>query len=482
MLDDINWQAVSYVAYEALAWGARLGLIAYVLPRHCPAEAIAWIVVTLVHPLIGIPLYLFFGRPVMGRKGVQAHQRARDLVEKQRPLTPEADRFDRLRPQHRDLAHLAETLGGRPLRSRNNVELIDTAEAYVDRVAQEIDAAERCVHLLYYIYNQDQLASRVTTALEASAGRGVPTRLLVDAVGSKRFLASEAARLRKAGVEVVASLPVKRLRGKFARVDVRNHRKLAVIDHRVALTGSHNMTHPSYGQTKYGDWRDVSMRITGPAVDELESVFLVDWATETGSTPEMPPPAGEAAADHEDGACVLVAPGGPDQRNQSFRDLMVSAINEANQRVVMTTPYFVPDEASLLALRLRAEAGLDVTVIIPERTNSALVRAASRPAIRTLLEAGAKVRLHHRGLLHAKTLTVDDAFALVGSGNFDRRSFDLNYELNQVVFGAEATARVLRVQEDYIRDTTPASLMELDARPYTGRLVDAAANVFAPLL
>jgi cardiolipin synthase len=482
MLTDINLETVAYAAYVALAWIARFALVAYVLPRHRPSEAIAWIAITLVHPLIGLPLYMFFGRPVMGRKGIARHERARQIVEREHPFEPLPDRFEGIPAEHRDLAVLTERLGGRPLRAGNRVELIDSATTFAREVVREIEAAQSCVHLLYYIYNDDELTAPVSAALEASARRGIATRLVVDAVGSKAFLRSRAPALREAGVEVVAALPVRGMRGMFARVDVRNHRKLAVFDHRVAITGSHNMTHPSYGQTEYGEWRDVSMRVTGPAAVELDAVFFEDWIAETDEMPPVPEVPEGFGLDEPGDVGVLVSPGGPERRNQSFRDLMVSAINEANEKVVMTTPYFVPDEPSLLALCLRAEAGIDVTVIIPERTNSRLVRLASVPAIRSLLESGATVRLHHRGLLHAKTLSVDDAFSLIGSGNFDRRSFDLNYELNLVMFGPGMTRRVQTLQEDYLRDTSPASLMEIEARPYSARLTSAAANVLAPLL
>jgi cardiolipin synthase len=473
---------VAYFAYLVAVWALRIGLIVYLLPRHRPSVAISWIAVTLVHPLIGIPLYLFFGRPVMGRAGVRAHEEARVVMAQRRPRrTPAGDRFEHVAHEHHDLARLAEGLGGHDLQLGNTMTFIADADGFIDAIVREIDGARESVHLLYYIYLDDEVSRRVTGALRAAAQRGVRVRVLVDAVGSRGVLDRVAPGLREAGVEVRAALPVRMVRGKFARIDVRNHRKVVVVDDRVAITGSHNLCSPSYGQTSIGAWKDISARITGPAVEELQRVFLQDWIAERGPQPEL-------AARHEapemdpHGVPILVSPAGPGHANQSFRDLIVSAINEADKRVILTTPYFVPDEPAILALRLRAQAGLDVRIVVPERTNSHLVNAATRPSLELALEAGVRVHLHRDGLLHAKALTIDDAFAIVGSGNFDRRSFDLNYELNLVVFGAPVTRSLRELQEGYIAGSRELMLAELRDRPYMQRVLDAAASVVAPLL
>lgn len=479
---SVQWEAVAYVTYTIGVWAARFGLIAYVLPRHRPSIAIAWIAVTLVHPFVGIPLYLFFGRPVMARSGVRAHDEARAYVEAHRPR-PEAsaDRFDRIAPAHRDLARLAEQLGKLQLQLDNTVEIVTTPADFIDLLVREIDGATQSVHLLYYICLVDATSQRVAEALARAARRGVTTRVMVDAVGSRVFYEEVGPALREAGAEVRVTLPVRMWRGKFARIDVRNHRKVAVIDDRVGITGSHNLCDPSYGQSRIGSWHDLSLRLTGPAVEELQAVFLQDWIAEGERTLDRcaaPVPVDRL----DDGVPVLVSPAGPGYRNQAFRDLLVSAINEADRRLILTTPYFVPDEPALLALCLRAQAGLDVRIVVPERTNSALVNAACRPALEYALDAGVKVHLHQTGLLHAKALTVDDAFAIVGSGNFDRRSFDLNYELNLVLFGSKVTRDLRAAQEAYIAQSREMSLEELRARPYHRRVVDAAASIVAPLL
>lgn len=479
---DLVPGTVAYALYAITMWGLRLGLIAYVLPRHRASEAIAWIAVTLIHPAVGIPLYLFFGRPVVGRAGVRVHDEARELVARQRPKAVDPDRFNHIATTHRDLANLAENLGHHHLQPGNEVQIITESADFISALVREIDAAEHTVHLLYYIYLDDDVSGAVTEALDRAAKRGVATRVLVDASGSRRWLESVGPRLTAAGAELRAALPVKMLRSKFSRMDVRNHRKLAVFDNRIAITGSHNVCNPLYGQTKIGAWQDLSMRVTGPVVDELQLVFLQDWVAEAGAMPDVPGPASGPIETDRPTVPILVSPAGPGLGNQAFRDVMVSAINEADERVVMTTPYFVPDEAALLALRLRALAGIKVQIIVPERSNSKLVNAASRPALQSLIEAGAEIYLHKEGLLHAKTLTIDGAFSLIGSGNFDRRSFDLNYELNQLLFGAEVTSALRDCQEVYMAGSRLATLDEFTARRYSQRVIDSAANVVAPLL
>jgi len=478
---DLIPGTVAYLVYAVLMWAARLGLILYVLPRHRPSVAISWIAITLIHPVLGIPLYLFFGRPVIRNAGVRAHADAQARINRERPRTTDPNRFGHIAAVHRDLARLAENLGDHHLQSGNEVSIITDSKEFIAALVREIDAAKHSVHMLYYIYLDDEVSRCVTEALERAAKRGVSTRIVVDASGSRGWLRTAGPRLTAAGAEVRAALPVKFLRSKFSRIDVRNHRKLAVFDNHIAITGSHNVCDPRYGQTRIGAWQDLSTRVTGPAVDELQLVFLQDWVAEAGNLPDVSAPAPHSIKDPS-AMPILVSPAGPGLGNQSFRDVMVSAINEADKRVVMTTPYFVPDEAALLALRLRALAGLKVQIIVPEFSNSRLVNAASRPALQSLIDAGAEVYLHKEGLLHAKTLTIDDAFSLIGSGNFDRRSFDINYELNMLLFGAEVTRSLCECQRVYIAGSRLAKPDEYTSHHYARRVIDAAANVLAPLL
>ena len=264
-----------------------------------------------------------------------------------------------------------------------------------------------------------------------AAQRGVACRVLADAVGSRRLFRRLAPYLRQRGVRIFPALPANLWRLPFKRLDLRNHRKLAVIDGRVAFTGSQNIVEASYGHKRAGVWHDIMARITGPVVRQLQGIFLEDWFYETGELLEdaalFPscPPDGPIA--------VQVVPTGPDQPTELFQDLIVRAIFLARRRVVITSPYFIPNEATLLAMRLAALRGVEVDLVIPKRSDHRLVNAAGSFYCEYLMRYGVRVFLFQQGMLHAKTLTVDDELAMFGSANYDIRSFALNFELNLFV-------------------------------------------------
>jgi cardiolipin synthase len=209
-------------------------------------------------------------------------------------------------------------------------------------------------------------------------------------------------------------------------------------------------------------------------------VFAEDWGAETGSFPDdatiFPEP--ELAGDTH----VQAVPSGPGRRNQAFRNLVLSAINEADEHVTMVTPYFMPDAPSLLALKLRAMAGVRVDIIVPEKTNSVLVNAAAKSAFLELLRVGASVHLHRAGLLHVKAVTIDDKVAIFGSGNFDRRSFNLNYELNLLTLGPNVAFRLRNLLETYQKDSRPLTIEELESRSRVAQITSDVAKLVAPLL
>ena len=478
-----DWRAAVATALVVLPWVINLGLLPVVLRRHRPPTAIAWLAIIFVQPYVGAALYAFFGRRVLGRRRIEAHDRATAAV-----MTPE--RLEALRPHesppeeipegYRDLLHLARSIGKHGLVRGNAGRPVREKAQFIDALIDEIDRAESTVHLLYYIWRNDTTGRRVTEAVERAAARGVTCRVLADGVGSRAFLERAAPRLRRAGAQVRATMPVRLLRARLARIDVRNHRKLAVFDGRRALTGSHNVCDADYGHASIGAWQDISSVVTGPLVRQLQLVFLEDWASETGDVPDGPGVFPEIEHTGEFRAQAL--PSGPGAPNEGFREMMISLINEANHSVVMTTPYFVPDEASLLALRLRAMAGLEVKIIVPARTNSKLVNAACKRPYLELAEAGAEIHLHRTGLLHAKTITIDGKAGMFGSGNFDRRSFSLNYELNILIAGPEITSQLRAQQEAYLADSDPLDADALRRRSTLRRLFDDAASLLGPLL
>ena len=303
-------------------------------------------------------------------------------------------------------------------------------------------------------------------------------------MGSEAFLeGATVRRLREAGVELRAALPTGPLRTLFARADLRNHRKIVVIDDRVAYTGSQNLVDPRFfkQESGVGQWVDAMARLTGPAAASLDAVFRLDWSVETGS-PFEPPPAAALDASRAGSSLVQVVPSGPDLRPEAIHQLLLTAIYSARRELVMTTPYFVPDEAMLTALLSAALRGVDVTLIVPARNDSLMVRYASVAHFDDLLSAGARIALFNGGLLHTKSLTIDGETSLFGSVNLDMRSLWLNFEITLFVYDPAFTLRLRALQQAYMRDADLVDPEVWRRRPAWHRFAENSFRLLSPLL
>jgi len=473
----ITWSLL----YLVSEWVIRLVMLFVVTHRRSPIAALAWLLVISFLPWFGLVLYLLIGENRLPRKRVEEHRAMlAELERRDRRLQPPslsggAD----AREEHRGLIALAERLTGMPAVGGNHVELISVTEEFVDRLVDDIDVARHHVHLEFYIYANDDTGQHIGAALTRAAARGVHCRLLADAVGSKRMLRRLAPELRRKGVEVHAMLPVHLLRWAVARLDLRNHRKLAVIDGCIAYAGSQNVVDEDYGRRKMV-WHDVMVRVTGPVVHSLQAVFLSDLYAVTDEVVEeesvFPRPG-------TPGDTVLQAlPSGPNYPTESYQRMVVAAVHAARHNIIITTPYIVPDEATFQALQVAVLRGVTVDIIVPRRSDQILVGAASRAYYEPLLEAGIRVHLYDRGLLHAKTISIDDAIAFIGSSNFDIRSFALNFELNLALYGSDVT-RALR--EKQLRYLGEASQLDLDVwkqRAWSREITQRLAALLSPLL
>jgi cardiolipin synthase len=351
----------------------------------------------------------------------------------------------------------------------------------------DINAATQHVHLLYYIFACDQTASTVADALIAAVKRGVRCRVLADALASRLCFHKSglAPKLIAAGVEVIPALPVAPLRRRLARMDLRNHRKLAIIDGRIAFAGSHNLINPDYGGRRGNPWIDLSARFTGPIVGELASIFAEDWAFETNQEIEIPYPGPTNEADPKGGGNDVLAqivPTGPTEPDETYRRLLLAAIQSSRRELILTTPYFVPDETTLLSMMMAADRGVSVKLILPQTADHFFAAAAGRAHYLSLLRAGVEIHLYTPALLHAKTATVDDAFALFGSANLDVRSFSLNFELSIMLYGKAITDRLRAIQREYLAKSVQLNLAEWQSRPVASEFTDRAVSLLSPLL
>jgi len=472
--------------YIAAEWLIRIGMTPVVIRKRDTSSSLAWLAFIYFIPFVGAVVYFFIGEVELGKRRGARHREATASLREALDLHHGAEAVDGVVPAaQEDFEVLCRRVGGSPALGGNAVEPLADTDAFLSRLSEEIDGAESSVHLLYYIFGTVGGAERVIDAIERAAARGVRCRVLVDAVGSRRFMKTAAPRLRKAGAECASCLPVGVFRRALSRIDLRNHRKLAVIDGRAAYVGSHNAIDADYGLRKrdgvlkVGPWHDLSARIEGPAVRELQAVFLEDWNAETHETLTSDELFGASVSGE---TAIQVSPSGPSGRPAAFRWLVSAALHEAEERVVITSPYLALDSGTLRALQLTAMRGVSVSLVLPEKSNSVLAAGACRACYGMLLESGVRIYLHQDGLLHAKTMTIDDAFTLGGSGNFDMRSFLLNFELTTILYGEVATTRVREQQERYIAESRELTREEWLARAGWKHTLDRLAMLASPLL
>lgn len=468
-------------------WCLRCVLAVVILLRkRKPTIVLAWLVVVAFLPFAGAALYLLIGENRLGmrrRRKYKALVRAMETFqqkqqERSRVYQPVID------PRFAGVAALAESAGAYPPLGGNQLELLSDTELLFDRMAADIAEARHHCHLLFYILNPDAIGQRIGRALMKAVERGVACRLLVDAVGSRDFLRSAlAGEMHEAGVQVVAALPVTPLRALFWRIDLRNHRKIAVIDGRVAYTGSHNISTPIYPRKqKFGAWVDASVRLTGPAVMPLQEVFLQDWAFSAGPFPEDDTGYFPKLQVGKESLAVQVLPTGPEVEEPLLMQVMVHAVDVARKRVVLTTPYFVPDEPLLMALRSSAMRGVETALIVPHYSDHPIAQAAGRSHYGHLLDAGVRIHEYTPGLLHAKTLTVDYDLAMIGTANLDVRSFQLNFESALLIFDDDMASRIHFLQTEYLSQSVELSMTKWKKRGTGKVLLDNIAKLATPLL
>jgi cardiolipin synthase A/B len=469
------WDAIAGIPYLgwwlSLAWGLYLLVLAgwIVLQKREPVATLSWLLSLAALPLVGYFIYYFLG-PLRIRR--QRLRRARARAALDGCVPPAGDHADSA-----DLARLAQaTTGFAPTRCSAVTLLIGGAPTF-DALLTEIEAAAHHVHLEYYIFEPDRTGTRVRDALVARAGAGVRVRLLLDAVGCSRLSREFLAPLRAAGVQIAWFHPFRLRRLKRPKFNLRNHRKLAIIDGRVAFTGGINISDEQSRRVHARAWHDLHLRLEGAVVRALQAVFLEDWsyAAKIALRDERLWPRLEAGA-----IPTLVLPSGPDSPWEAIHRVQMEAMLRADRRVWLVTPYFVPGEAARYALTSTALRGVDVRVMVPKASDSRIVSAAARSYFEELLAAGVRVFEYQPRMLHSKSMLVDDDVVMIGSANFDNRSFRLNFELSLLLRDAALAAEleaVWRTDEREAREVGPRRHLGL-----AQRLLEASARLLSPLL
>jgi cardiolipin synthase len=466
----------------------QIALIVRVLlrPHRDPASRIAWIVVIIVLPVLGILAYILLGETNIGRRRVA---RMREVLSRLPDVADtegaDATNLQANVPQrYAHLFHAGKTVNGFDPVGGNRAHLMQDSNATIASLVADIDAAKNDVHLLFYIWLPDNNGLKVVEALCRAAVRGVACRAMADGLGSRTMINSEHWQaMREAGVRLASALPIGNplLRPLKGRIDLRNHRKIVVIDNLITYCGSQNCADPEFRvKAKYAPWVDAMMRFEGPIARQNQYLFAGDWEAETGE--DISHLLRQPIPSTQPGLPAQVIGTGPTIRYSAMPEMFESLMYTARSRLVISTPYFVPDDPMQAALCASARRGVHTTIIFPARNDSWIVGAASRSYYGDLLAAGVRIFEYVGGLLHTKSLTLDGEVTLIGSANMDRRSFDLNYENNILFYDRSLTADMRQRQESYIAKSNPIT-DEMVARWTWGRqLWNNAIAMLGPVL
>jgi cardiolipin synthase len=472
-LSWLHWGTFAIIA----DWAIRIAMLPIVPTRRSPEAAKGWLLLIFFLPWVGLAAYLLIGRPRLPRWRLERLQKYLEFIEPLRvryvalpgieppPVPPPYEPSVRLST---DLATLPN-LGG------NAVELLTDYSGILARIVADIDTARETVHFCYYIFADDAQTAPVIAALGRAVARGVRCRVLVDAYGSRSYVARLLPRLRDLGIDARVAL---RFRWrKPERLDLRNHRKIAVIDGRIGYTGSQNMVSSEFkpGLT----YSELVVRIEGPAAVQLQLVFAADWYQETaeyvGDTAfPLPRAAGNCPAQ--------ILPNGPASSTQRAQRMVVNLVYAAQHRAVITTPYFIPNQALQEAIETAAQRGVRVHLIVDHRKDQFMVANAQRSYYESLLAAGVHIHAYREAFLHTKSVSVDGEVAWVGSCNMDMRSFELNEEVIALFYSREIAGRLEAIEAGYMRGSEQVELDAWRRRPFHEQLVQNLMRLVSPLL
>ena len=532
--------------FTTWSWGdfAGLGLVLHIVlmiamtlrivsVQRNIGVSIAWVAVLYTLPVFGFIAYILLGEPMIGRRYRERVDQAsllmNDMARREHLVFDQGQEL--LPPNYRGVSQIGTRWTGFGVFPDHNMQLLTEPSAIFNSLIDDINAAQRTVLMeVYIVYPKGQVLELIE-ALAAAARRGVECHLLADSVGSFSFFNSSAHRtLERAGVFVHQSLPVGLFKTLFKRSDLRNHRKIVVIDEYIGYIGSFNLVDPRFfKQNKnVGQWIDVAIRATSQQAISIATAMAKVVVTDIGAENNenldalnqrvnnytrklyvMDPTINDlnsrvkVLSDHIDyheqpdigstsivipkkpivkGVLAQLIPSAPQVTAHVIYNTLVTVIHRANKRIRITTPYFVPDEALSGALTIAAKRGVEVTLIVPEKVDSFLVQHASQAYYQELLKAGVNIALFTGGLLHTKTVVVDDDYCLFGTVNIDMRSFYLNMEVSLAIYTPEMVAQVADCQEVYLQSCRYVSLEAWQQRHGTERLFDNVVRLFSPLL
>jgi cardiolipin synthase len=457
--------------YLVLEWVIRIGMTLVVPFRRSPGATRSWLLLIYFLPVPGALFYAAIGRPLFPKWRAERFANLGGFYDRLRNTLSVAERTD----GYEESAALVQRVGGMPKVGGNTVELIDDYDAVIERLVTDIDAAKFHVRILVYLFANDATGMKVINALGRAKRRGVECHVLIDPVGSYKWLKGTRLALQTAGIETREALPFRLLRERTRR-DMRNHRKLFLIDGVIGYAGSQNIVVKDFrpGVTNH----ELVARVTGPVVAEMTGAFLADWYLETEVMLEdeivLPPTSGDVTAQ--------LLPSGADYKCEGFQTFLVWKIHRAERHVLITTPYLIPDEDLLSAMRTAVLRGVVVDLVVSAIADQRLVNMAQRSYYQELIDGGIRIHRFRDFLLHAKNVSIDGTVAMIGSSNVDIRSFQLNEEVSLVLYGVDAVAPLEAIQRGYLDASDPVDRARWKRRSGLQKVGENIARLVSPLL
>ncbi len=485
MTSDSGWFAITVaITLFAIDLLVRILAVIYVPRNRRPQTALAWLLAIFFIPYLGILLFLLVGNARLPRMRRQRQRQVNEYI------LDTTEGFDRVKLDPpwpiwlEPIVSLNRTLGAMPLVGGNSAALYADNQKALDAMTAAIAAAKKTVHVEFYILLLDDTTAPFFDALEAAHQRGVKVRVLLDHLGNFQYpgFRRTKKRLTRMGVEWHLMLPFQPLRGKIQRPDLRNHRKLLVVDGEVAFTGSQNIVETGYqrkGNHKRGlHWKDFMARFEGPVVAGIDALFVTDWYCETDELLQR-----EAAPARATGSGDIdcqVVPSGPGFDGENNLRMFNSLVYAARERIILVSPYFVPDDSMLYAITTAAQSGIHVELFVSEIGDQFLVYHAQRSYYEVLLRAGVRIYMYQAPtILHAKHMTVDDEIAVIGSSNMDMRSFTLDLEISVMARGEQFLADMRRIEDAYREKSRELTLEAWQRRNRISATLDNVARLTA---
>lgn len=452
------------------------------LENRSSTNTILWISFVFFVPIVGYFFYIYSGQ--LTRQGLLFHdkrKKADAVFEEEEPLAKRRNELA-LNDAQISVSKVVQAMADTPVRTNNEVEVLTNGKEAFPEIREKLRNATSFIHMVYYLFNSDETGKEIRDILIEKAQEGVTVRLLFDSAGSLKLKKKDIQMMRDAGVHVHVFLPLSSalLTQTF---NFRNHRKIIVIDNEVGFVGGMNIGDEYHGISKeFPNWRDTHLMVRGMAIKELHLTFLMDWWYITKENIIHEYSQKPVAQPDEGSKCMQVVPSGPHNHHQIMRDVYTALINSAKDSVMIATPYFVPSREIHSALRIAAQRGVEVKLLIPNISDSWLAYYAGHSYFEELLEDGIEIFLYEKDFMHHKIMIIDDHTASVGTANMDVRSFYLNFEVNVLLYDGKPVKKLIRNYQDDLKESRKIDYDQFHKRSTKEKAKESLARLFSPVL